>query len=200
VVVLFLLEWGLAGLWSQRSLGSLRASRVALAASLLLAMLAGGSYLQRELDPLGSLGQRFERLRGGGVALAGRSAGGLERVGRLGLPASDASFIEAVVDYIGEHTEPGEPVFDFSSNAGLLFFADRPSATRYFQILYASAPDSQREVVRELEQRQVRLAITSPVVMDGVPTAQRYPIVAGYLDRHFAPWRRIGHITFLKRR
>ncbi len=97
-------------------------------------------------------------------------------------------------------TQPGEPVFDFSSNAGLLFFADRPSATRYFQILYASAPGSQREVVAELEQRQVRLAITSPVVMDGVPTAQRYPIVADYLDQNFAPWRRIGHITFLKRR
>jgi hypothetical protein len=200
VVVAFLLECGLVYLWSQRSLGGLRASRVVLGASLLLAMLAGGSYLQRELDPLGSLEQRFERLRGGGVALAERSAGGLARVGRLSLPPSDTSFIEAVVDYIGEHTEPGEPVFDFSSNAGLLFFADRPSATRYFQILYASAPGSQREVVAELEQRQVRLAITSPVVMDGVPTAWRYPIVADYLDRNFAPWRRVGHVTFSRRR
>jgi hypothetical protein len=200
VVVLFLLECGLASLWSQRSLGRLRASQVALGASLLLAVLAGGSYLQRELDPFGSLGQRIERLRGGGVAFAGRSAGGLERVGRLSLPASDASFIEEIVDYIHDHTEPGEPVFDFSSNAGLLFFADRPSATRYFQILYASAPDSQREVVRELERRQVKLVITSRVEMDGVSAERRHPIVADYLDQNFAPWRRVDHITFLRRR
>jgi hypothetical protein len=200
VMALLLLERGLAYLWSQLSLGRPRASRLVLGASMLLAVLGAGAYVQRELDPLESLERRLDRLRGGGVALAGRSPGGLERVGRLSLPASDASFIEAVVDYIGEHTEPGEPVFDFSSSAGLLFFADRPSATRYFQILYASAPGSQREVVRELEQRQVRLAITSPVAMDGVPTAQRYPIVADYLDRNFAPWRRVGHVTFSKRR
>ena len=200
VVLAFLLECSLASLWSQRSLGGPRAWRVALGASLLLAVLAGGSYLQRELDPLGSLGQRFERLRGGGVALAGRPAGGLERVGRLSLPASDASFIEEVVDYIHDHTEPGEPVFDFSSSAGLLFFADRPSATRYFQILYASAPDSQREVVRELEQRQVKLVITSRIEMDGVSAKRRHPIVADYLDQNFAPWRRTGPVTFLRRK
>jgi hypothetical protein len=200
VVAVFLLERGLVHLWSQVSLGRLRASQLALGASLLLAVLGGGAYVQRELDPLGSLEQRLERLRGGGLVLAGRSAGGLARVGRLSLPAGDTSFIEVVVDYIEEHTEPGEPVFDFSSNAALLFFADRPSATRYFQILYASAPSLQREVVAELEQRQVKLAITSPVVMDGVPTRQRYPIVADYLDQNFAPWRRVGHVTFLRRR
>jgi hypothetical protein len=200
VVALFLLECGLARFWSQRSLGRLRPSRLMLGASLLLAVLAGGSHLQRELDPLGSLGQRFERLRGGGVVRAERPAGGLERVGRSSLPARDASFLEAVVDYIQDHTEPGEPVFDFSSNAGLLFFADRPSATRYFQIVYASAPDSQREVVEELERRQVKLVITSRARMDGVPPARRYPIVADYLDRNFAPWRLVGHVTFFRRR
>jgi hypothetical protein len=199
VVAAFLLDWGLAHLRSQRSLGSLRASRLALGGSLLLAVLAGGSYLQRELDPLGSLGQRFERLRRGGVVLAERPAGGLERVGRLSLPANEASFIEAVVDYVQDHTEPGEPVFDFSSSAALLFFADRPSATRYFQILYASAPDSQREVVRELEQRQVKLVVTSRAEMDGVSAKRRHPIVADYLDRNFTPSRRVGQVTFLKR-
>jgi hypothetical protein len=200
VVAVFLLDRGFVYLWSRVSSGRLRASQLMLGASLLLALLGGGVYLQRELDPLESLEQRLERLRGGGVVLAGRPAGGLARVGRLRLPASDAAFIEAVVDYIGEQTEPGEPVFDFSSNAGLLFFADRPSPTRYFQILYASAPGSQREVVAELEQRRVRLAISSPVVMDGVPAARRYPIVADYLEQNFAPWRRVGHVTFLRRR
>lgn len=200
VVVLFLLDCCLANLWSQRLLGRLRGSRVALGVSLLLAVLAGGAYVQHEIDPLASLGQRLERLRGGGGVPAGSSVGGLARVGRLNLPASDTSFIEAVVGYIQEHTEPGEPVFDFSSSAGLLFFADRPSATRYFQILYASAPGSQREVVRELEQRQVKLVITSRVEMDGVSAERRHPIVADYLDQNFAPWRRVGHLTFLRRR
>ena len=73
--------------------------------------------LHRELA---ELGQRFEQLRGGGFAPAERPAGGLERVGRLSLPANEASFIEAVVDYVQDQTEPGEPVFDFSSSAALL--------------------------------------------------------------------------------
>jgi len=200
VVALFLLEGGLVHLWSRRSPGGLRASRAALGGALLLAVLAFGAHLQRELDLLGSLEQSFERLRGRGVVLAERSAGGLERVGRLSLPASDARFIEEVVDYVQDHTAPGEPVFDFSSNAGLLFFADRPSATRYFQMLYASAPDSQREVVRELERRQVKLVITSRAEMDGVSASRRHPIVADYLDRNFAPWRRVGRVSFLQRR
>jgi hypothetical protein len=200
VVALLLLEGGLLRLGSQRSRAGLRAWQLVPGAALLLVALAGAAYLQHELDPLGSLAQRLERRWEGGVAAPGRSAGRLERVGRLNLPPGDVSFIGDVVDYIADHTGPDEPVFDFSSSAALLFFADRPSATRYFQILYASAPGSQREVVRELERRQVKLAITSPVAMDGVPAAQRYPIVADYLARHFAPWRRVGHVTFLRRR
>jgi hypothetical protein len=200
VVFLFLLECGLAQLWRRRSLGRLRRLHWVPGAALLLAVLGSAAYLHLELDPLGSLGQRVERLRSGGPAAAGGLAAGLERVGHLSLPARDASFIRDVVDYVGDHSEPGEPVFDFSSNAALLFFADRPSATRYFQILYASAPSSQRAVVRELERQEVKLAITSGAAMDGVPAARRYPIVADYLAENFAVWRRVGFVTFLRRR
>jgi hypothetical protein len=130
--------------------------------------------------------------------------GALPRLGKSEIPGEQEAMIRDVSEYIRGHTRPGEPVFDFSNQAGLLFFADRPTASRYLQVVCASLPEMQGEVVRDLERQQTSLVIFKTGSwfdnVDGVPAEQRSPVIARYLKARYEYAGQAGSVIFLKRR
>jgi hypothetical protein len=155
------------------------------------------------VQPLAGLERRWASLTERPSATA-RQTGTVPRGGTTKLSDRQAEYICAVVDYLREHTRPDEPVFDFSSTAGLLFFADRRPATRYFNVCYASLPALQQEVVRELERQRISLVIFRSGKhdngFDDVAIEQRHPIIAAYLHDSYEPADSVGEVVFWRRR
>jgi hypothetical protein len=127
----------------------------------------------------------------------------IERVGKMIIPADQANQIKAVVDYIQKNTSPDEAIFDFSNEGGYYFFADRPSATRYHQICYASLDSLQIEVIESLESHKTKLVIFSNSswmdTIDGVPNANRHKLIANYLKEKYTEATKIGTTVIYKR-
>ena len=124
--------------------------------------------------------------------------------GQVVIPERQADQIRKVAAYITSHTRPDESVFDFSSQAGFLFFADRRSATRYFHVSYASLPGMQEEVVRDLERQMIPLVIfragTGFDGIDGVLAEKRHPLIAAYLHTKYEPVAVVGSVAFWQRK
>lgn len=115
----------------------------------------------------------------------------ITRAGNIIIPKDQAEQIKEVVSLIRSHTTANEPIFDFSNNGAYYFFSNRPAVTRYYQIVYASTPRLQQEVVNALKSRKPRLVIyrTGSVydAIDGVPNEKRHPLVFRYLKAHYLP-------------
>jgi hypothetical protein len=128
----------------------------------------------------------------------------IPRGGPVAVPDRQAEQIREVVEYIGGHTNPDDPVFDFSSQSALLFFAARRSATRYFHVCYASLPGMQEEVVRDLERQRVQVVVFRGGNwrdgFDGVPVEKRHPIIAAYLRANYEPADTVGSFVFWRRK
>jgi len=128
----------------------------------------------------------------------------LERIGRMVIPAEQANQIKAVVDYIQKNTRPDETIFDFSNQAGYYFFADRPSATRYHQVCYASTDPLQLEVIEGLERHKTKLIIFSNSSwmdsIDGVSNLDRHKLIAQYIKDNYIESTKIGTTVLYKRK
>jgi hypothetical protein len=128
----------------------------------------------------------------------------LARAGRIDIPAAQEREIREVVEYVRANTAEGEAIFDFSNQGGYFFFADRPSATRYFQVVYASTPAQQQEVIDALERSKTRTVIyrteSYAQHFDGVDNEQRLPRIAAYLARHYEPAASFGGTELWRRR
>jgi hypothetical protein len=128
----------------------------------------------------------------------------LERIGGINIPTDQASQIKAVVDYIQKNTRPDETIFDFSNQGGYYFFSDRPSATRYHQVCYASIDTMQNEVIEGLERHKTKLVIFSNSswmdAIDGVPSLDRHKIIAKYIKDNYAESAKIGTTTIYMRK
>jgi len=126
----------------------------------------------------------------------------LERAGKMLIPADQVSQIKAVVKYIQSNTHPDETIFDFSNQGGYYFFADRPSATRYIQICYASTDAMQMEVIESLKQHKTNLVIFSNSSwmdsIDGVSSLDRHRLIAKYLKDNYVESTKIGTTTIYK--
>ncbi len=127
----------------------------------------------------------------------------LERAGGIRIPDDQASQIKAVVEYIQSNTEPDETIFDFSNQGAFYFFADRPMATRYHQVCYASTRAMQKEVIEDLERHRTNLVIfgtgSGYDSIDGVPNVDRHPLIAEYLKENYTESAKIGNTIILKR-
>jgi hypothetical protein len=127
----------------------------------------------------------------------------LERSGGIRIPDDQASQIKAVVEYIQTNTEPDETIFDFSNQGAFYFFADRPMATRYHQVCYASTRAMQEEVIGDLERHRTNLVIfgtgSGYDSIDGVPNVDRHPLIAKYLKENYTESAKIGSTVILKR-
>jgi len=123
----------------------------------------------------------------------------LERIGAINIPSEQASQINALVNYIQSNTKPDETIFDFSNQGAYYFFSDRPSATRYHQVCYASINSMQNEVVYDLERHKTRLIIFSNSSwmdsIDGVSNLDRHKIIANYIKEKYKESAKIGTAT-----
>jgi hypothetical protein len=154
-------------------------------------------------DPVPKFKKRWEKFPAWPVASVGKTET-VPRAGLVIISEKEAEKIRKVTDYITTHTRSDEPVFDFAGQAGFLFFADRRSATRYFQISYASLPVMQEEVVSDLERQKVSLVIFRASSyfdgVDGVPVETRHPIIAAYLRDKFELADKVGPVIFWRRK
>ncbi|MEO8218992.1 MAG: hypothetical protein ABI718_18100, partial [Acidobacteriota bacterium] len=100
-----------------------------------------------------------------------------------------AERVEAVRMAVGRVVSPGRPIFDFSNQPALYFFADRPNPTRFYQIPILSPAAFQRETIVALERSKPALVLRrSPADFDdfdGITNDLRAPAVAAYIDDHY---------------
>lgn len=128
----------------------------------------------------------------------------LERAGRVDIPDVQAQQMQKVVAYLQDQTSPDEKIFDFSSQGAYYFFANRPSVTRYHQVVYAATPAMQREVIEALEADSTRFVLFKTGgwfdAVDNIPAEKRHPIIAAYLQENYEPAVRIYRTQILQRK
>ena len=67
-------------------------------------------------------------------------------------PADQARPIQEVVDFLRQHTAPGESIFTYPAIPGFYFLADRPNATRFNHLFSGMASrKDQEEMVTQLD-------------------------------------------------
>jgi len=95
-------------------------------------------------------------------------------------------------------------IFDFSNQPAFYFFADRPNATRFYQIPILSPLALEREAIRDLEQKRPLVVLRkSPEgydAFDGVSNEVRAPALARYIDDHYGFYKNVRGVELWKRR
>jgi hypothetical protein len=82
-----------------------------------------------------------------------------------------------------------EPIFDFSNQPALYFYADRRNPTRFYQVPIISPPRFQAEVIRDLERSRPAVVLRgSPTGFDrfdGIRNEVRAQAVAAWIDANY---------------
>jgi hypothetical protein len=159
-------------------------------------------FCNASYQPLPALNARLSRLTSPSEQPSSQSSV-LPRLGTSQIPPEQEARIRGVSEYIREHTRPNEPVFDFSNQAGFIFFADRPSASRYMNVVSAGTPEMQEEVVRGLERQKTSLVIFKAGTVfddiDNVPAEQRLPVIFHYLKANYEYSGQVGQVVFWRK-
>ncbi len=159
-------------------------------------------YVNVRWEPLTGLKQRIERLENPSPPTSAAEEP-IPGAGVLNM-GSQPDALRPVVDYIKKNTEPDERVLDFSNQSLWFFLADRRPASRYFITAYASLPAMQREVIEDIERHEVNLIIYNGGTwfdrIDGVPQAERHPLIAEYIKDNYEPDTQIGQVKLWKRK
>jgi hypothetical protein len=96
----------------------------------------------------------------------------------------------SVRDAVGKRVRRNEPIYDFSNQPALYFFADRKNATRFYQVPIASPLRYQKEVIKSLAAARPRIVLRgSPEGFDrfdGIANETRAPHIARFIDEHYA--------------
>ena len=145
-------------------------------------------YVGEVHHPLAGFNQKWERFRQNPFKQRIVSEE-LARAGAVDIPDEQVEQIQKVVAYIHENTEPNEKIFDFTSQGAYYFFANRPGASRFHQVSYASTPSMQEEVIEALEKDKTRLVIFKTGgwfdAVDGIRVEERHPLIAVYLQDNY---------------
>jgi hypothetical protein len=116
-----------------------------------------------------------------------------------------AAGLAAVQKFVATSLRPRETFYDFA-NAGLLYYLfDRDCPVRHVEVPMYESERGQKEVIAALEHnRDVRAALiafpTAYTAIDGVPNAERAPLVRRYLEAHFVPAFAENDVVFWTRR
>lgn len=127
----------------------------------------------------------------------------LERAG-IAVPEDQARQLKSTVDYVLEHTEPGEPILAFPHEGVLHFLADRPSPVRFSTMVYAEfRPEYASEVIEGLEKARPRLAVYAAdsyinQFLD-VTAEERIAPILQYLKTRYTEVHAIGETHFYMR-
>ncbi|HEX9493016.1 MAG TPA: hypothetical protein VGA33_07125, partial [Thermoanaerobaculia bacterium] len=142
-----------------------------------------------------------------------RPPGNPPRVAEIPLPRARGVVVDRAVApaviladaYMRQTLAPNETFFDFANAPALYYVTDRRLPIRQIQVSQYEDVRLQREVIAALEHdRSVRLALMRfpefAFILDGVPNAQRAPLVARYLETHFTPAVDQNGVVFWRRR
>ncbi|HEX2834032.1 MAG TPA: hypothetical protein VHW00_13555 [Thermoanaerobaculia bacterium] len=120
--------------------------------------------------------------------------------------AHDAAQIESARKYVSLALAPDETFFDFTNRGILYFLLRRDCPVREYEVAFYETEAGQREIIRRLEANpRIRAALVpthpkSPYAVDGIPNAERAPLVWQYLQEHFSPDFEEGDVTFWRRK
>jgi hypothetical protein len=124
--------------------------------------------------------------------------------GRAILPCWQADEIGTLRAWMDGVLSPSETYFDFGNEPGLYFLLERRPPVRFPCAPFYEPEAAQREVIAALEREKPPVAILSsgawPDTVDGIATHYRAPLVAAYLDEHYAAAERLGPRTLARRR
>ena len=118
----------------------------------------------------------------------------------------DAAFVASVRKYVSLSLAPGQTFFDFTNSGILYFLLRRDFPIRHYEVAFYQSEALQREVIRRIEANpnvQAALVPATPAgrfTIDGVPNAERAPLVWQYLQTHFYPDFVEGEVVFWRRR
>ena len=162
------------------------------------------ALLLARLDPYRTLVLEWHAIAGASRA---RAAAALDprivRSGRATVPAGEAREIAALQGVL-DALPPGQTFFDFASEPALYFVFDRKPPVRYGCVPFYETEDKQREVIAALEEEKPPLAVlgngTGHDAFDGIPSRDRAPRVAAYLDAHYEPLTEVFGRRIWKRR
>ena len=164
--------------------GGRRRRATALGILLLLAALAVGIWRLYARPPVTELAQQ-------NAAAPTMPVSTWAPIGGAALEGEHTASLRRMVEAIQRHVPAGAPFYDFTNQPAYYFLAERPSPSRYLMAAYAATPAQQRRVIAELEQARPRLLIYSTEnwtgAPDGIPNRERQPLLAAYLERHYAP-------------
>ena len=114
--------------------------------------------------------------------------------------------IESARKYVSLALAADETFFDFTNRGILYFLLRRDCPVREYEVAFYETEAGQREIIRRLEANpKIRAALVpthpkSPYAVDGIPNADRAPLVWQYLQEHFSPDFEEGDVTFWRRK
>ncbi len=118
----------------------------------------------------------------------------------------DAAAVASAQKYVSLSLAPDETFFDFTNSGLLYFLLRRDCPIREYEVAFYESEALQREVIRRIEENpKVTAALIPPTpagrfTIDGVPNADRAPLVWQYLQTRFEPDFAEGDVVFWRRR
>jgi hypothetical protein len=108
-------------------------------------------------------------------------------------PRDEAAKLEAAREFVQKGLGPGETFYDFVNLPILYFLFDRSCPVRQYEVPFYESEEGQREVIARLESDHTVRAVLmsfgtfSGGPIDGVPNAERVPLVWEWIQKHFQP-------------
>jgi hypothetical protein len=118
----------------------------------------------------------------------------------------DAAFITSTRKYVELSLRPDETFFDFTNSGILYYLLRRDAPVRHYEVAFYETEEAQRAVIAALEANpRVRAALvprhpTARFAVDGIPNADRAPLVWQWLQENFEPDFEEGDVVFWRRR
>ena len=112
--------------------------------------------------------------------------------------------VAEAIDFLKANLAPGDDFFTMTSEAVWYYYLDRSCPCRFPVVWFAMPPFYQREIVRDLQRRPVKLVLyaddSTGYAIDGITSRERLPIVEEYLREAFEPFAVVGgHEIWIRR-
>lgn len=201
-LLVFLMLDDLAGGVLNRSQTSLRNTRIAATAALILSMMLLVGSTRTFRNNLLSMPAELTHLTSkftvqeSGVSLPQLTRGGVH------FDPTTAETMMKIRNALDRRTKPGDHVFFFPNEAAYYFLFDRRSPTRFVHAYFAVTTDQRLEMVADLERNRPAYVVYSLADwrIDTVPEAIQVPEVVAYLRARYTPDEYLGDILILRRK
>ncbi|HVR39476.1 MAG TPA: hypothetical protein VMU84_10300, partial [Thermoanaerobaculia bacterium] len=119
----------------------------------------------------------------------------------------DAEMVATVKRYVDTNLKPDETFFDFTNRGLFYVLLHRDCPIRQYEVAFYETEEKQREVIARLERDPRVVMALVPLGpnddganVDGVPNAERAPLVWKYLEANFTPALTEGAVSIWKRK